>query len=43
MAASSFESVLENAKTGMGKDPYEYRSEFMTLVEKTKLLWGELN
>jgi Ca-activated chloride channel family protein len=43
MGASSFESVLENAQSGKGKDPFGYRSEFMRLVEKTRLLWGELN
>ncbi|MFT6502129.1 MAG: Ca-activated chloride channel family protein [Crocinitomicaceae bacterium] len=40
MGASSFESVLTNAKTGMGKDPFGYRSEFIRLVEKSRLLWG---
>ncbi|MFT6245755.1 MAG: hypothetical protein ACJA0U_000337 [Salibacteraceae bacterium] len=33
----------EEALSGKGKDPYEYRSEFIGLVEKSRLLWGELH
>ena len=40
---NAVESVLENAQSGKGKDPYGYRSEFIRLVEKSRLLWGELN
>jgi hypothetical protein len=33
----------EDPQSGKGKDPFGYRSEFIRLVEKTRLLWGELN
>ena len=39
MASSNFQSVLENARKGLGDDPFGYRREFMSLVEKTRLLW----
>jgi hypothetical protein len=33
----------EDPQSGKGKDPFGYRSEFIRLVEKTRLLLGELN
>ena len=33
----------EDAQSGKEKDPFGYRFEFMRLVEKTRLLLGELN
>lgn len=35
---ASFDHVLENARTGLGRDPYGYRSEFIQIVKKAKTL-----
>lgn len=35
---ANFDRVLKNAKIGLGRDPYGYRSEFIKIVEKTKTL-----
>lgn len=35
---ASFDRVLENARTGLGRDPYGYRSEFIQIVKKAKIL-----
>jgi len=35
---ASFEGVLELARAGKGQDFHGYRSEFIQLVEKTRLL-----
>lgn len=39
---SSFDNVLKLAKASKGGDPYGYRSEFINLVEMSKLLYGQL-
>lgn len=36
--SANFERVLENARMGLGRDPYGYRSEFIQLVQKTQRL-----
>lgn len=36
---TDFDRILETARKNKGEDPYGYRSEFIRLVEKTKVLW----
>ncbi len=35
---ANFDRILQNARMGLGRDPYGYRSEFIQLVQKTKRL-----
>lgn len=35
---ANFERILRNARLGLGRDPYGYRSEFIQLVQKTQRL-----
>ncbi len=35
---ANFERILKNARLGLGRDPYGYRSEFIQLVQKTQRL-----
>ncbi len=37
---SSLEGVLELAKSSMGDDPFTYRSEFIQIVERTRLIYS---
>lgn len=36
---TDFDRIIETARKTKGDDPYGYRSEFIRLVEKTKILW----
>jgi Ca-activated chloride channel family protein len=38
MGDASLEGVTELGKSGMGDDPYNYRAEFLQLVERVKLI-----
>lgn len=38
---SSYESVLEIAEDGSGRDPHEYRAEFLRIVRRARQLAGE--
>lgn len=35
---ANFERILKNARLGLGRDPYGYRSEFIQIVQKTQRL-----
>ena len=43
MVASSFENILKNAKSGIGKNPYGHHTELLRLLQKPHLLWSKIN